>query len=210
MTEGDMLRRAILESPDDDSPRLAFADWLMENGQEGHGEYIKLCVETDNLPCPAIGRVPTVLCDRNRDCPVCSKRLRVNILYGAVEGPLLEELRGYGCRFVQKGPFARGMVARLEMPCADFLRHAEAIFRRHPVTEVLLSDCLLTIADFGGWVLANSWANGIDDRPPPILRKLFGVPFARRDDLLTRVSAACVEHGRKRAGLPKRARTVAF
>ncbi len=32
MTDNDALLRAILDSPDDDAPRLVYADWLEENG----------------------------------------------------------------------------------------------------------------------------------------------------------------------------------
>ena len=32
----------ILAHPDDDTPRLIFADWLQENGQELRGEYIRV------------------------------------------------------------------------------------------------------------------------------------------------------------------------
>ena len=33
MTEREALLRAVCENPDDDTPRLVFADWLDENGE---------------------------------------------------------------------------------------------------------------------------------------------------------------------------------
>src|SRR5436309_8343756 len=33
---------AIKENPDDDTPRLILADWLMENGDEVRGEFLQL------------------------------------------------------------------------------------------------------------------------------------------------------------------------
>ncbi len=32
MSDGEALLKAILEQPDDDTPRLVYADWLQENG----------------------------------------------------------------------------------------------------------------------------------------------------------------------------------
>src|SRR5829696_4128503 len=36
------FRRAILEAPDDDAPRLVYADWLDERGQVDRAEFIRL------------------------------------------------------------------------------------------------------------------------------------------------------------------------
>lgn len=45
----DSLYATILESPDDDAPRLIYADWCDENDVEGHGEFIRVQVELANL-----------------------------------------------------------------------------------------------------------------------------------------------------------------
>ncbi|MEO7731174.1 MAG: TIGR02996 domain-containing protein, partial [Kofleriaceae bacterium] len=42
------LRRAVLESPDDDGPRLVYADWLLEHGGL-RGEYIALQCKLETL-----------------------------------------------------------------------------------------------------------------------------------------------------------------
>jgi uncharacterized protein (TIGR02996 family) len=44
MTERDALLRAVCENPDDDTPRLVFADWLQENGEEARAEFIRVQV----------------------------------------------------------------------------------------------------------------------------------------------------------------------
>lgn len=41
MTEADFLA-AIIANPDDDAPRLIFADWLAENGQDDRAEFIRV------------------------------------------------------------------------------------------------------------------------------------------------------------------------
>jgi len=42
MTEREALLRAVCEFPDDDTPRLVFADWLQEHGEEERAEFIRL------------------------------------------------------------------------------------------------------------------------------------------------------------------------
>jgi uncharacterized protein (TIGR02996 family) len=44
MTERDALLRAVCENPDDDTPRLVYADWLQENGEEARAEFIRVQV----------------------------------------------------------------------------------------------------------------------------------------------------------------------
>ena len=48
MSEGDALMRAILDQPDDDTPRLVYADWLDEQGnaeQKARAEFIRSQVQ---------------------------------------------------------------------------------------------------------------------------------------------------------------------
>ena len=42
MTDGDALLAAITALPDEDVPRLAYADWLTENGRAEEGEFIRV------------------------------------------------------------------------------------------------------------------------------------------------------------------------
>jgi len=42
--------RAILEAPDDDGPRLVYADWLEERGEEARAEFIRVQVELARTP----------------------------------------------------------------------------------------------------------------------------------------------------------------
>jgi uncharacterized protein (TIGR02996 family) len=45
MTDGDALYRAILERPDDDAPRLVWADWLEEHGDPDRAEFVRIQCE---------------------------------------------------------------------------------------------------------------------------------------------------------------------
>ncbi|VTR91941.1 leucine-rich repeat-containing protein typical subtype : Repeat-companion domain protein OS=Isosphaera pallida (strain ATCC 43644 / DSM 9630 / IS1B) GN=Isop_0537 PE=4 SV=1: LRR_6: LRR_6: LRR_6 [Gemmata massiliana] len=42
MNERDALLRAVCDTPDDDTPRLVFADWLQEHGDEARAEFIRV------------------------------------------------------------------------------------------------------------------------------------------------------------------------
>lgn len=45
MSDRDALLRAICENPDDDAPRLIYADWLDEHGDPLQAEFIRLQIE---------------------------------------------------------------------------------------------------------------------------------------------------------------------
>jgi uncharacterized protein (TIGR02996 family) len=50
MSDEDTFAHAILANPDDDLPRLVFADWLEERGRESHAELIRVQCELAQLP----------------------------------------------------------------------------------------------------------------------------------------------------------------
>jgi uncharacterized protein (TIGR02996 family) len=50
MGEREALLRAVCENPDDDLPRLVFADWLEEQGELERAEFIRGEVELDRQP----------------------------------------------------------------------------------------------------------------------------------------------------------------
>src|SRR5262245_41658733 len=47
MSDRDALLAAIRAAPDDDAPRLIFADWLEEHGDADRAEFIRVQVELD-------------------------------------------------------------------------------------------------------------------------------------------------------------------
>src|SRR5215213_3706099 len=50
MTDHDALLRAICEHPDDDTPRLIFADYLEENGQSDRAAFVRAQIEYAQTP----------------------------------------------------------------------------------------------------------------------------------------------------------------
>ena len=49
MTEADVLLADIIANPDDDAPRLIYAGWLGEHGDEARAEFIRTQVELAEL-----------------------------------------------------------------------------------------------------------------------------------------------------------------
>src|SRR5262245_21506431 len=49
MDDSDFMR-SIIESPDDDAPRLVYADWLEEHGQTDRSAFIRVQCELARLP----------------------------------------------------------------------------------------------------------------------------------------------------------------
>ena len=50
MTDAEELFASILAHPEENAPRLVFADWLEENGQEDWAEFIRIQIEVDHIP----------------------------------------------------------------------------------------------------------------------------------------------------------------
>ncbi len=56
MWEADALLDAIFDNPDDDTPRLVYADWLQEHGQENYAQFIRLSIKADKGSKPPVER----------------------------------------------------------------------------------------------------------------------------------------------------------
>jgi uncharacterized protein (TIGR02996 family) len=54
MSDADALLAAIRAAPDDDAPRLIYADWLEEHGQPGRAEFIRVQCELARNDSPTL------------------------------------------------------------------------------------------------------------------------------------------------------------
>jgi uncharacterized protein (TIGR02996 family) len=135
------LLRAIIDQPDDDLPRLAYADWLEDNGECEGAEFIRVQIRAwEDWP----GGDWNDLCARAN---VLLTRSRFQEWFGAPPGFLVNvrsavkvELYDEAAeRTIQLG-LRRGFVERIECSLAVFLEHAGAVFAAHPVQEVRLTD----------------------------------------------------------------------
>lgn len=112
--------RAILDSPDDDTARLVFADWLEEHGEPERAEFIRAQIAPTCVP-------ETV---RRRNDP----GERVAGLHGAAIGGGWR--RALGLSEVQ-GEYVRGFLTGVVLPSAQFLERATQVLASEPVAIVL-------------------------------------------------------------------------
>ena len=163
MSDLDALLKAILANPEEDTPRLVYADALQERGEPGdeeRAEFIRVqvaisrtapdelcprCIvdpnghQKTNGPCRCTKPL-WALRRRSREllafdwCPVAIPRTTPRIRTAPVD---IELLDGNGLRAAFRS--RRGFVARCWLPAADWLAHSDAILAAHPVTAVALT-----------------------------------------------------------------------
>ncbi|HVK12625.1 MAG TPA: TIGR02996 domain-containing protein [Gemmataceae bacterium] len=185
MTDGDAFRRAIIEAPWDDAPRLVYADWLEERG-DPRAEFIRLQVAGTG----SSARANDLLQAHwrawvSRSLLEAGTELVVGVDGLAVRAPFRAGRLGLTCRFdrgfigVVSGPY-RGLMAK----------PAQALFAVEPVTTAVPFDRHPHIRN-----------------PPSKVRDLVaelaardGVPYAA--DALGLIGRAVVLWHRRRLGLP--------
>jgi len=130
MTPDNPFLKALLAQPDDDTLRLALADWLDENGQPARAEFIRIQVE-----------LARGVEDRDRRRAL---ELRQRDLLIAHEGewvkPLAEVLE---CPPGKWGGwvFRRGFVEYFHLSASVVNKHGEKLARLTPVRELFLRPC---------------------------------------------------------------------
>jgi uncharacterized protein (TIGR02996 family) len=80
---------AIRAAPDDDAPRLVYADWLEENGPPERAEFIRIQCELARRESPALRRRETELLAAHHDAfagPLAASHLRFRFERGFIVG----------------------------------------------------------------------------------------------------------------------------
>jgi uncharacterized protein (TIGR02996 family) len=135
VTEREALLRAVCENPDDDTPRLVFADWLQENGEEERAEFIRVQCEAARLAAN----------ERRRLRKLVRRAGELESQHGARwfdELPLansehIEWVRNDG--WLDGEAFDRGFPARLFVQTAGTLaKHAKVLLHATPVRRLLI------------------------------------------------------------------------
>jgi uncharacterized protein (TIGR02996 family) len=123
MTHADAFLQDILAHPDDDAPRLIFADWLEEQGDASsvaRAEFIR-------VQCTlAAGQLPP----ERHDELVRRERQILNEWQEEWVRPIR--------RLVHDWTFHRGFVCYVAMLADTFLAHAGKLFRRAPIQDLRL------------------------------------------------------------------------
>lgn len=218
------LLRDVLEHPREDGPRLVYADWCEDNGQDEWvlsrwSELIRFDITHQADPCQEHqigmragpprgewlvrwGSLPGGGISSRADL----ERLAINLLHGSpsITGDYI---------------FRRGFVSEIRLPLQAFLDHAETLFALHPIERVVLTDREpLQQDDFGfAWYLWSSavdvsehlWADYNREAIPRCLLKhldkqdSWGVRAYDSADLARAdISRACVRYGRDLHRLP--------
>ncbi|MFO0841862.1 MAG: TIGR02996 domain-containing protein [Gemmataceae bacterium] len=127
MTDADFLR-AVLDQPDDDVCRLAYADWLLERGDEGgaaRGEFIQVQVQ---LARRSEGH-PGAWIDSAR---LPELKAREDELLRAHRTDWAQPI----ANLVEKYEFRRGFVEVVQLHVETFVPHAQKLFTQAPVRRV--------------------------------------------------------------------------
>ncbi len=127
MTVHNALLEAILSAPEEDTPRLVYADWLQENDEPDRAEFIRVEIELARTP-------PLTEADERRRKSLLNRRaelLKVHRLRWLE--PFLP--------FVREPTFERGFIDSLDVPALTFLQLAERWFALTPLTRVKFTTC---------------------------------------------------------------------
>jgi uncharacterized protein (TIGR02996 family) len=112
--------RDIVEHPQDDAPRLVYADWLDDHGQSDRAEFIRVQCQLARLPEDD---------PRRPDLAYCAGVLLRR--HGPEWGKPLE-------RFTRRVEFSRGFVGKVTLTAAKFLKVADGLLARTPLRELRL------------------------------------------------------------------------
>jgi uncharacterized protein (TIGR02996 family) len=133
MTEDEAFLRAILDAPDDDAPRLMYADWLDEHGDPRRAEFIRLQCRLAAMDECDPERPDLV--DREWELlAVYRKRWR------PAESSGLE-------KHIFRSDFLRGFFARVNVPADALLEHGEEWFGAYPLEELQVRDATGRMAE---------------------------------------------------------------
>jgi uncharacterized protein (TIGR02996 family) len=136
MSDGKALLRAILDNPDDDAPRLIYADWLEEYSDPDRATFIRAQIE--------LARLPPDHADRDR--------------LVQIERSLWKSKRAAWTAWVpdwaRADRFRRGFLEEVRCDAADFIDSADQIRQQTPLQGVRLDRIdLLSVAIFRSRVL---------------------------------------------------------
>jgi uncharacterized protein (TIGR02996 family) len=141
-TEAEAFLQRIRAYPDDDTPRLIFADWLEEQGERMPGatdraRFIRVQVALARLEVEESA-------DPYRPNPGRAERENTRLRLQAEAQALLD---AHGAEWVApirpvaSGPvFRRGFVEQVNVSARDFLRHQHPLFAAGPLRHLVLLD----------------------------------------------------------------------
>ena len=127
MKPKDPLLQAVLDDPDDDAPRLVYADWLQERGRPGdedRAEFIRLQVQLAGME------------------PGDPKRRALEKREEALRNVHETAWRGELPKWAWDVAFRRGFAEKVSATARQFLKGASGLFRRAPIQSASLHNVL--------------------------------------------------------------------
>jgi uncharacterized protein (TIGR02996 family) len=184
MTTHEGFLQAILETPDDEAPRLIYADWLEDNGDPRRAEFIRLqcrLAATDESDPDRLD-----LLDRERE------------LLTVYRQRWLPAQPDVLAKRLWANDFVRGFFARLHLPATALLEHGEQLFHTYPVEELHVQDAGGHLTDLA----RRPWLAGVSSLDlsqtvltPDDLQALFASPYLDRLRNLNLRSAGLTAEG---------------
>lgn len=211
MSEQEVLLRAILFDPADDAPRLIYADWLDDHDQSTRAHFIRVSIAIHRKE-PGVDEFDRAL-----------RFAGLNLDDMSWAGAALD--RGWHEGGLSNAEWDRAFISAINCPIATFLKRAKSIFQTQPILNVFITDRRPDQErGFWGWTTgsANNHLGTPGDVPTnllapclmdPYLRASQQAPFspngaffASPEFALAALSDACVDYGRRLAGLPELSR----
>lgn len=135
MSDEDALLGAIAAHPDDDTVRLAYADWLDEHDRPIRAEFIRVQIE--------VARVETLpRIELNKHVALFRRQHELLDIHRA---ELLGPLKALPAEYVE---FRRGFVSEVNAPVGTFLEHAALLPVVRPLPAVRVSEVAERLAQF--------------------------------------------------------------
>lgn len=201
MSEEEALLDAVRRDPEDDTVRLAYADFLDERGQprdRDRAEFIRVQIaHFRTTPCKHTHKSRPAT---RRKCAYCQLMFRNAELYSAKRAwypnPRVE-IYGLPLREQFTVGWRRGFIHTVIASCAtDFLIAAHKLFQ-FPVGQVTLSGSEPATDNHGNFWWMMLLPRSRASVPKQLWHASLGCTFTSREAALAHLSLICVQYGRK-------------
>ena len=143
MPDEQSVLQAVIVAPDDDAPRLTYADWFDGRGTpppDPRGEFIRLQltlrrIERDGLHAP----------DRKAEVRTRLAWLQDSEREAAIREQFAAEWARPVARLTSGYTFDRGFIGSVALTASDFLSHADRLLALAPIVHVELRDVALFV-----------------------------------------------------------------
>lgn len=210
----------ILANPEDDTPRLIYADWLEDGGEPAKAEFIRVQVEMATFLATLDNK--HMFNRRWQQLSRCQQALEAEIGHDlgkevatALNLPFPEDSLFTACegdkRDVISWKWRRGFVESVKLPLTYWLNRGPALVRLQPLTRVEISDRRpFPVANSWRWFSSNAFTEAsVAAHTLPaalhaclqqVVPKLFGsvyTAYPAQQVAVDTLSAACLAWARK-------------